>query len=140
MPRPSCISLFFLCLILSVQVAAQKNRIVPFDLEYKPAIHFFQEGTPANIYYDPVLNENNIGGQLEAEQSIWWKRPVFLGFAINASFVLIYAFYYFSVKQIRMEERLKAEFDKKLSNVEMTALRSQMNPHFIFNCLNSIDY
>jgi ligand-binding sensor domain-containing protein len=33
---------------------------------------------------------------------------------------------------------LKAEFEKQLAQTEMTALRSQMNPHFIFNCLNSI--
>lgn len=29
-------------------------------------------------------------------------------------------------------------FQKKLAETEMTALRAQMNPHFIFNCLNSI--
>lgn len=33
---------------------------------------------------------------------------------------------------------MKAEFEKQLAETEMTALRSQMNPHFIFNCLNSI--
>ncbi len=33
---------------------------------------------------------------------------------------------------------LRAEFEKQLAQTEMTALRSQMNPHFIFNCLNSI--
>ncbi|MCY7352617.1 MAG: histidine kinase [Cytophagaceae bacterium] len=34
--------------------------------------------------------------------------------------------------------QLRAEFDRRLTETEMTALRSQMNPHFIFNCLNSI--
>jgi len=29
-------------------------------------------------------------------------------------------------------------FDRRVAETEMTALRSQMNPHFIFNCLNSI--
>lgn len=46
----------------------------------------------------------------------------------------------FGVNQIRREEQLKLEFERRLSKVEMGALRSQMNPHFIFNCLNSIDY
>ncbi len=46
----------------------------------------------------------------------------------------------FGVQQIRREEQLKLEFERRLSKVEMGALRSQMNPHFIFNCLNSIDY
>lgn len=46
----------------------------------------------------------------------------------------------FGVNQIRREEQLKLDFERRLSKVEMGALRSQMNPHFIFNCLNSIDY
>ena len=34
--------------------------------------------------------------------------------------------------------QLQADFEQKLADTEMTALRAQMNPHFIFNCLNSI--
>ena len=35
-------------------------------------------------------------------------------------------------------ETLKARYDKELSDLKMASLRSQMNPHFIFNSLNSI--
>jgi sensor histidine kinase YesM len=34
--------------------------------------------------------------------------------------------------------QIQSTFEQKLAETEMMALRSQMNPHFIFNCLNSI--
>ncbi len=36
-------------------------------------------------------------------------------------------------------EKTKAKLEQQATEVEMQALRAQMNPHFIFNCLNSIN-
>ncbi|MEO5943844.1 MAG: histidine kinase [Ferruginibacter sp.] len=35
-------------------------------------------------------------------------------------------------------KQVQTELEQKIAETEMTALRAQMNPHFIFNCLNSI--
>ncbi len=74
----------------------------------------------------------------------WWARTL----QIAALLALIYAYYRFRVNQIRKKEemrRMEAEFKQKeaeikqqMSETETAILRLQMNPHFIFNSMNSI--
>jgi two-component sensor histidine kinase len=40
--------------------------------------------------------------------------------------------------ETQKQQQLKSDYEKQLAEMEMQALRSQMNPHFIFNSLNSI--
>jgi len=65
----------------------------------------------------------------------WWFRISLLVLTgLAASW-----FYKFRLDQARKKQKLKSEYEKKLANVEMSALLAQMNPHFLFNSLNSID-
>ncbi len=41
-------------------------------------------------------------------------------------------------KELLIAEKQKAKHEKDLLELEAKALRAQMNPHFIFNCMNSI--
>ena len=41
--------------------------------------------------------------------------------------------------EIEKEAKQQAEFNRKFSESELKALRSQMNPHFVFNILNTIE-
>ncbi|MBD1395076.1 sensor histidine kinase [Mucilaginibacter glaciei] len=43
-----------------------------------------------------------------------------------------------SISEAQKIKQVRTEFEQKIAETEMTALRAQMNPHFIFNCLNSI--
>lgn len=42
--------------------------------------------------------------------------------------------------EMQRTERLQAEFNQKLAEAELKALQGQMNPHFLFNSLNSIKH
>ncbi len=70
----------------------------------------------------------------------WWRAWWFYTFAGLALAGLIIWVYRSRLEQFKKQQSLKTEYEKKLANVKMDALRSQINPHFIFNCLNSIDY
>ncbi len=47
---------------------------------------------------------------------------------------------YIIILRIKRNETEKTELNKKFAELELTALQSQMNPHFIFNALGAIQY
>jgi ligand-binding sensor domain-containing protein len=64
----------------------------------------------------------------------FWQTAWFIFLCVAAVAVLMTILYRGRIKRIRQ----KADLDKRLAQTEMKALHAQMNPHFIFNCLNSI--
>jgi len=65
----------------------------------------------------------------------WWGTLWFRALALLAIGSLTYFVIRNRIKAIRKSSGLR----QQIVETEMMALRSQMNPHFIFNCINSID-
>lgn len=57
-----------------------------------------------------------------------------------ALLLLIILGVYFWIRIIQKRERDKTALNKKVSELQLSALQGQMNPHFIFNALGSIQY
>lgn len=64
----------------------------------------------------------------------WWFSILILLLVI---ILVIFASFIY-IRGIRRRELIKTEINTKIANLELQALRAQMNPHFIFNCLNAI--
>lgn len=64
----------------------------------------------------------------------FWKRWWFLTFCTSLVLLILWLVYKSQLKKELKETQLKNE----LMATKLTAIKSQMNPHFIFNSLNSI--
>lgn len=68
----------------------------------------------------------------------WWQTTLFQATCALIAALLIAAFIRWRVVTTRKKEQVKLGYEKELLELEARALRAQMNPHFIFNCMNSI--
>ncbi len=104
--------------------------------------HLTFNSLPPGTYRLEVKGGNKIMGDFEGIDFLiitvkphwwqsWWCK---LTFILIATGVVTY-FVKQRIKTIRKEGAVK----QKIAAIEMQALRAQMNPHFIFNSLNSIE-
>lgn len=71
----------------------------------------------------------------------WWQSLPFYLTLASLMLISILLFQNYQLKNIQNREKLKAEFQNQIDLLSNDALRSQMNPHFIYNTLNAIqDY
>lgn len=68
-----------------------------------------------------------------------WQRWWFITLAFIVVLGLVYLYLLRRIETAREKEQTKRQYEKRIAEVEMHALRAQMNPHFMFNSLNSIN-
>lgn len=73
-------------------------------------------------------------------QPPYWKTWWFRSLLVLIFILLLIASFRFSITSAIEDEQQKRERQRQISELQMQALRAQMNPHFIFNSLNSIQH
>ncbi len=100
-------------------------------------------GVPPGSYIFKVKASNSDGIWNDKELSIpvnisppfwltWWFKSITL--------IVIILILIITVRIVIRNAKRKLEIDKKISELRLQALRARMNPHFIFNTINSIQY
>jgi hypothetical protein len=70
----------------------------------------------------------------------FWRSAWFIIFTYVISILSAGVFFYLFYRKRQQQKEQVYLVNKKISDLEVMALRAQMNPHFIFNCLNSIQH
>ena len=86
------------------------------------------------------LTSNTISSSFEIKPALW-QSIWFQALALLILGLIAYLFFQYRVNQVRKREKAKRtqlEMQNELLSLEQKALQLQMNPHFIFNALNSI--
>jgi tetratricopeptide (TPR) repeat protein len=86
-----------------------------------------KERQALNTYFNEKVTEQQLAAQEKEYQSRLWVYALLTGLVLLSVFAIWYRW------------KIKLGYNKKMREVEMRALRAQMNPHFIFNCLGSIN-
>jgi len=91
---------------------------------------------------EKLINQQQLNLQHQKLKNESFLRNILIGgmFVVLLLSIIVFRNIMLKRKNEKLQsERTQAELKQQSSELEMQALRARMNPHFIFNCLNSIN-
>ncbi len=70
----------------------------------------------------------------------FWHHPVLIGLGVLSAGTTILLLFRRRIRKVQKRAAQENQYQQQLAQLEMNALRAQINPHFIFNALNAIQY
>ncbi len=127
-----------------------RYKLLPFDQEWKETSGRLPVATYTNLPPDeytfvleasmdriswPYKRTLHFNIQPALWQRKWFYPALSLGIFLLAAGVVV------RIMRSRLQkERRRSEMEKELAYMELKALQSQMNPHFIFNAIHSVQH
>ena len=144
---------------LSIQISLYKNLSIAYDSihNFKKALEYKNLSKQINDSIFNIVNESKFNELLnkyeiekkehkiamlikeneqqnvELSRERWIRNLSIAGIGLMLLLIIVVFFY---IKMLRVKEKIATE--KKIIELEQKSLLLQMNPHFIFNSLNSI--
>lgn len=112
-----------------------KERLVTYS-NLPPGTYTFKLISANN---EGLWNKASVDFTFTIDKPFWktWWFIVMVSLFITTSITLVIRQ---RIRNIKNREKRKTELNKRIANIESQALRAQMNPHFIFNTLSSIQH
>jgi ligand-binding sensor domain-containing protein len=130
----------------SVGNISYRYRLMGLDSNWKNTRETFMDypSLPAGSYEFQLLATNKFGvasRPLSLHFSVaapFWRTEWLIGVSLLLFLSLTWLAVTLWTRAIRRRQKERDQLSKRILDTEYMALRAQMNPHFIFNCLNSI--
>jgi ligand-binding sensor domain-containing protein len=95
-----------------------------YELQIRASNKF---GVPSNMIRIPFQVEK-----------LLWEKNWFRVLVLLVTGAFIWLFVYYRIKKANKQNDEKIQISNRMAELEQRALKAQMNPHFIFNSLNSV--
>ena len=95
-----------------------------------------KDATKLSLSIDQSSNQQELVLEFIPDYTKWYKIIAY----IISIFLISALIIYLVTTAIRNREKEKTAQNKKISELQLSALQGQMNPHFIFNALGAIQY
>jgi hypothetical protein len=91
--------------------------------------------------YTLLVKKGSIEERLSFEVTpLWWQTSWFKTVAILLALVVLGRGLFVILKTLQKKQTRRLIQEKELAQIQLKALRSQLNPHFVFNSLAAIQY